>query len=247
MYQKLNIRSLAVVALVIYLLAPIPVFGDIEMVYGKAFNKAGNVEYFEEHMVQYKNGRIAAIITTYYSDSAQKIGSQLSDFSKGPQVASYDFKDERRQYNDGVQVMSDQILIYCKDTPDTETKKKYISRESDQIIGQGFNQFIVSRLDALARGDRFSAKLVLPAQMDQFNVRISKHKIEENRMVVRIELDNWFLRLFTPHVEAEYDLNTGRLLQYQGVSMISDGSGKTVKVTTVYEYPKQPGLLGWDR
>jgi hypothetical protein len=236
-----------IVALVIYLLAPGPVFGNVERVYGRAFNKDGMLEYSEEHIIQYENGRIAAINTTYYSVNSQRIGSQLSDFSKGPLLVSYDFKDERLQYNDGVQVMSDRILIYCKETPDAKTKKKYLSRESNQIIGQGFNQFIVSRLDALARGDLISAKLLLPAQMDQFNVRISKHKIEENRILVRIELDNWFLRLFTPHVEAEYDLNTGRLLKYQGVSMISDEDGKTVEVTTVYDYPRQPALLGWTR
>ena len=88
----------------------------------------------------------------------------------------------------------------------------------------------VVKLDALASGDCISAKLVLPAQMDQYDVRICKRKIEENRMLVRIELDSWFLRLFTPHLEAEFDLSTGRLLRYQGVSMISDETGKTVEV-----------------
>lgn len=247
MDPKIINRIILVVVLVIYLFGPVPVFADVERVYGRAFNSNGKLAYIEEHKVRYENGRIAAIETTYYSINAQRIGSQLSDFSQGPLLVSYDFKDERLKYNDGVQVMSDRILIYCKETPDAEIKKKYLLRESDQIIGQGFNQFIVSRLDELARGDRLSAKLILPAQMDQFKVRICKYKIEENRMVVRIELDNWFLRLFTPHVEAEYDLNTGRLLRYQGVSMITNENGKTVEVTTVYDYPKQPGMLGWHR
>jgi hypothetical protein len=55
-------------------------------------------------------------------------------------------------------------------------------------------------------------------------------------MRVRIEMDNWFLRLFAPHVEADYDINSRKLLSYQGVSVVANASGKTVPVTISYEY-----------
>lgn len=234
---------IAAAVLFISIAMPARVVADVERVYGRAVNMDGKVEYLEEHAVEYENGRIATIRTTYYDANFQKIGEQVSDFSHGPQLGSYDFKDERLQYSDGVLVMSDQILIYCKEAPDAETKKKYIPRQSDQIVGQGFNQFIVANLDTLVRGDRIAAKLVLPAQMGQYDVRISKRYVQGNRILVRIEIDNWFLRLFTPHVEAEFDLNTGRVLRYQGVSMISDEAGKTVEVAIIYDYPQQPSLL----
>ena len=140
--------------------------------------------------------------------------------------------------------MSDRILIYCKETPEAGTQKKYIRRESSQIVGHGFHHFIVANLDSLIQGDIISAKLVLPAQMDQFDIRICKRKIEDGRIIVQIELDNWFLRLFSPHVEAEYDLSSRRLLSYQGVSMISDASGRTVQVSISYDYSQQQPLLG---
>ena len=215
----------------------------VEWVYGRAVNMDGDVVYLEEHAVEYENGRVKAIRTTYYTAAFQKIGEQLSDFSHGPQLGSYDFKDERLQYSDGVQVMPDRVLIYRKEAPHVETKTKYIPRQSNQIVGQGFNQFIVANLDALARGERIAAKLVLPAQMGQYDVRITKTHVQGNRILVRIEIDDWFLRLFTPHVEAEFDLNNGKVLRYQGVSMISDQDGKTVEVTITYDYPRQPSLL----
>jgi hypothetical protein len=93
------------------------------------------------------------------------------------------------------------------------------------------------------RGDIISAKLVLPAHMDQFDIRISKSKIENGRLKIRIELDNWFLRLFTPRVEAEYDLDKRRLISYQGVSMVADESGENVPVTVVYDYSQPPPLV----
>ena len=74
--------------------------------------------------------------------------------------------------------------------------------------------------------------------MDQFNLRIRKYKLEDDRIRLRIELDNWFLRLFVPHIEAEYDMSTRQLLSYQGVSVVADESGKTVPVTISYAYSR---------
>jgi len=229
-------------AAAIYMLSAGTTLADVERVYGKAVNTDGHIVFLEEHIVRYENDRIAALKTIYYDADWKKIGEQVSDFSHGPQFGSYDFKDERLRYSDGAKVMSNRILIYRKETPQASIIKKYLKRESDQIVGQGFHHFILSNFDALMRGDIISAKLVLPAHMDQFDIRISKNKIKNSRLQIRIELDNWFLRLFTPHVEAEYDLGKRQLLSYRGISMIADESGKTVPVTVSYDYSQQSPL-----
>jgi hypothetical protein len=231
-------------ALVVFIGGVVSASADVEWVYGKAVNADGEFEFLEEHVVKYKNDRIASIKTIYYDADFRKIGEKVSDFSQGLQFGSYDFKDERLRYHDGVRVMSDRILIYCKETPEVGTKKKYLRRESSQIVGHGFHHFIVANLDSLIGGNVISAKLVLPAQMDQFDIRIYKRKIEDGRIIIQIEIDNWFLRLFTPHVEAEYDLSSRKLLSYQGVSMISDASGRTVQVAITYDYSQKQPLLG---
>ncbi len=243
MEKQLNKLIIVPIAIVIFIAGTFSVSADVEWVYGKAVNGDGELEFLEEHIVKYENGRIANIKTIFYDAGLKKIGEQVSDFSQGPQFGSYDFKDERLQYHDGARVMSDQILIYCKETPEDGTKRKYLRKDSNQIVGQGFHQFILANLDSLVGGAIISAKLILPAQMDQFDIRIYKRKIENGRIQIRIELDNWFLRLFTPHVEAEYDLSSRRLLSYRGLSMISDLSGKTVEVEVFYDYLQQRPLL----
>ena len=230
-------------AAAIYLLAAVSALADVERVYGKAVNAGGDLVFLEEHIVRYENDRIAALKTTYYDADLKKIGEQSSDFSHGPQFGSYDFKDERLRYTDGARVMSNQILIYCKESPQADIRKKYLKRESNQVVGQGFHQFILANLNALMQGDVITAKLVLPAHMDQFDIRILKNKIEDGRLQIRIELNNWFLRLFTPSVEAEYDLDTRRLISYRGFSLIADGSGKNLPVTVFYDYSQQSPLV----
>jgi hypothetical protein len=60
--------------------------------------------------------------------------------------------------------------------------------------------------------------------------------IEGDTIHIRLDIDNWFLRLFAPHVDVEYDLQTHRLLRYEGISNLADASGKYSKVVITYSY-----------
>ena len=244
MQQRLRRWLIVPAALVIYSLGIGSLFAEVKWVYGRAMNADGELEFMEEHIVEYQGEQIVASKTIYYDADFNKIGEQVSDFEHGPQFGSYEFIDERLQYLDGARVMPNQILIYCQDTGGGNIKKKSLRRDSRQIVGQGFHQFIVANLDSLVQDEVISAKLVLPAQLDQFDIRISKHQIADNRIHVRIDLNNWFLRLFTPHLEAEYDLTTRRLISYRGLSMIADKAGKTMEVAVFYDYSHQRSMLG---
>jgi hypothetical protein len=234
-----------VLATLILTFSVIPsVSADVQKVYGKAFNLDGKLEYLEEHVLTYENGIIVAIETTFYDAGTQEIARQVSDFSHGAQFGSYNFIDERHRSNNGARVMPDRILIYSQKNPKTDTQKKYIPRISDQIVGQGFYHFVAANLDALAQGQSLSAKLVLPAQMGQYDVRISKQRIQGNRIQLVVELDNWFMRLFAPKIEVEYEMDTRRLLWYRGISMVSNKENKNVEVVTTYDYSQEPSMLG---
>jgi hypothetical protein len=120
---------------------------------------------------------------------------------------------------------------------------KSLPMHADQIVGQGFNLFVESRLDDLARGEEFRMKLVLPSKLDQYDVCIRKSNLEGNILHIRVEMDNWFLKLFAPRIDAEYDLKQRRLLRYNGISLVADANGKHVPVSIAYEYEPDEMLL----
>ena len=210
----------------------------VERFTGRAVNTSGDLEFIEEHSVKYRNGQITSLETTYFDPDYKKIGEIRSDFSAGSRFGSYEFKDERLAYIDGAKVFADQIMVYSQKTPQGQYKEKHLKRDSDQILGQGFHPFIQENFEALLEGKVFGVKLVLPSQMDQFRVRIRPIKEENGRLTLRIDLDNWFLRLLAPSIEAEYEINTRRLIAYRGISAISNTSGKNVPVTISYAYPR---------
>lgn len=203
---------------------------------GKAVNAQGIVEYVEYHTVKYENGKVNESQTIYYDGNNNKIGELISDYAFGPQFGSYDFRDIRAQYQDGAKVSKDRILLFRKKNPEDHTEEKYLAKEKHQIVGQGFHQFIVHNLESIAHGEVIHIRLVLPSRLDQYEFRIRKRKVKGDTLYVRLEIDNWLLRLFAPYIDAEYDLRTRHLLRYEGVSNLEDNSGKHKKVTITYSY-----------
>lgn len=203
---------------------------------GKAVNAKGIVEYVEYHTVKYENGKVSESQTIYYDANNKKIGELISEYSFGPQFGSYDFRDIRAQYQDGAKVSQDRIWLFRKQSPKDDIEEKYLAKKEDQIVGQGFHQFIVHNLEQIAQGEVFHIQLVLPSRLDQYEFRIRKRKINGDTLYIRLEIDNWLLRMFAPHVDAEYDLKTRHLLRYEGISNLEDAAGKHKKVSITYSY-----------
>jgi hypothetical protein len=207
-----------------------------ELFVGKAVNSEGSLEYSEYHAVTYLDGRVSKSQTIYYDANQNKIGELVSEYSFGPQFGSYDFRDIRAQYQDGAKVAVDRIWLFRKQSPEAAFEDKYLVKEDNQIVGQGFHQFIVHNLEQIAQGEVFQVLMVLPSRLDQYEFRISKQKIEGDTIFIRLEVDNWLLRLFAPHIDVEYDLRTRHLLRYKGVSNLEDTQGKHKEVTITYSY-----------
>ncbi len=203
---------------------------------GKAVNEKGILEYVEYHTVKYENDKVSESQTIYYDANNTKIGELISEYSLGPQFGSYDFRDIRAQHQDGAKVAVDRIRLYRKQSPETDIEETYLAKEEDQIVGQGFHQFIVHNLEQIAQGEVFHIQLVLPSRLDQYEFRIRKREINGDTLYIRLEIDNWLLRMFAPHVDAEYDLKTRHLLRYEGISNLEDASGKHKKVIITYSY-----------
>jgi hypothetical protein len=130
----------------------------------------------------------------------------------------------------------DRIWLFRKKSPEDVIEDTYISKEDNQIVGQGFHQFIVNNLEQIAQGEIFQVRLILPSRLDQYEFRIRKKKIEGDTIFIRLEVENWLLRIFAPHIDVDYDLKNRHLLRYEGISNLEDTSGKHKKVFITYSY-----------
>jgi hypothetical protein len=232
-----RIQILLLTAVVAAVAAPRDAPAEIQVFYGKAVDESGQLEYTEQHVLKTINGRLVESETTYFDPAYRKIGSLVSEYSQGIQYGSYDFVDRRGGYRDGARVMDDRILVYHFEDSSGSQKAEYLPREANQIVGQGFNFYISENIETIAAGNVLKVKLVLPSRLDQFDFRIRKRAIDGDTLFVRLEIDNPILRLFAPHIDAAYDLRTGRLMSYEGISNLTDSDGKYKQVSITYDYP----------
>ena len=203
---------------------------------GKAYSETGELAYIERHVVNYNGENVIESRTTYFDPDNRVIGSLNSEYTPTPQFCDYTFMDLRKDYTDGVQVKKDSICMYRKEGVDAKKETVCLPKEEGQIIGQGFHHFIINHLAAIAEGKVFHVKLVMPSRLDQFDFRIKKNRIEGKRILIRLEIDNWFLRLLTPSVDTVYGLENARLIRYEGTSNVADASGRFNKVQIDYRY-----------
>jgi hypothetical protein len=89
-------------------------FGHTEIFVGKAVNKSGESEYTERHEVTYEDGKVIRSKTTYRDPSNRIIGDLVTEYMPDPRLCSYDFRDIRAKYEDGVRVERQRMRLFRK-------------------------------------------------------------------------------------------------------------------------------------
>ena len=203
---------------------------------GIARNKDGQLEYVEKHQITYQDGKVISSFTNYFDPQDHYIGDLKSRYDAGYQYGSYVFTDSRGGLLNGATVKDDYVRIYSQKDGSSTVTTKDIPRAANQIVGQGFHHFIVNNLETIDTGRIMRVRMVLPAQLDDYKFLIRKIKREGNIITIRLEIDNWFLRLFAPHIDTDYHLPSKRLLRYKGISNLKDVSGDYKDVIIEYSY-----------
>ena len=165
----------AIVVLGVFLLAQQSAYADkrVETFEGRAVDASGRVAYIEQHRVVYRSGTVAESRTLYFDDQKRPIGELVSDYAQGVRFGSYEFVDRRADYRDGARVLGDAIVVFRDGAADdADVEKTVLPRNDDQIVGQGFHQFIRANLGAIADGEIFHVRMVLPSRLDQYDFRI---------------------------------------------------------------------------
>ncbi len=105
-------------------------------------------------------------------------------------------------------------------------------------MDSGIHYFILNHLEDLKKGKRIYFQIGVPSRLNLIPFVIYKQQEISEKKVLRIliEIDNIFLKFLLSPVIAEYNLLSGDLLLYQGISNLYDEYGKAYNVKIVYKY-----------
>ena len=192
-----------------------------------------NMIYTESHHAYFKNGQIYQSENLYYDLSGKKFAELISDYSKNKSLPTYIFKDHRTKYQEGLRVSDGRYVIFHKEQGESE-KTEVLTNTKNIFSGQGWHYYLKSNLKKL-ENQSLSMRLLFPSRLDDYEFRIRILDQTSDTIKLRLEFSSWIIRMFAPHLDLEYQKNSGKLLSFYGPSNISDESGDTQNVYIEYD------------
>lgn len=211
---------------------------------GTAFDTERNVfGYREDHRETFRDGRHVATKTSFLSQDGKTFASRELDFRRFPFKPDYVFKDLRNGYEEGARVNASSIKVHFKDSDKAELRSKDIQVPEPCIINGGVGGFVKQHWADLLAGKRVGFNMVIPARLDFFRFVAyldakrsvpAKEAAGRAHKAVVIEPQSSMLRMLLPTIVMFYDVNTLRMIRYQGIVNVADPKGRSLRVSVDY-------------
>jgi hypothetical protein len=212
----------------------------LERFSGLARGRDGRMLYVEEHEVRRVGDRVLAALTTYRDPAGAIMAVLRSDYAGDPWAPSYRFEDRRTGRVEAVETGPVGATLEAGGRRVTLPRPR--PGQPPLVGGQGLDQLVRARLDALRGGERLTVAFAIPSRLDAFEFRVQARPPEGTGEVVRVrvEVASWLLRLLAPHMDCDYDPATRRLLRYRGPSNLEGEGGAHPDVEITYDYSGRP-------
>lgn len=206
---------------------------------GNAYDLAsGELYYTEEHQEIRQGGTHTSTLILYKNPEGKLIAKKELDFKTGylsPSFTQHDFRDG---YLEGVEVSDQSVKVLFRKSHQHEMETSKLEVPQPLVVDGGFNYFVKKNWNTLSEGKTLQFNFVVPAEQDYFSFRLSKTKEmkykDKQAIVFKMELENFILRQLLSPVLLTYDVDTKRLLKFEGISNINNAKGKSYFVKLVY-------------
>lgn len=227
--------------------APVPQGPSADSVHtlrGTAFDTERKVPaYTEKHQERYRNGRHVATRTLFLTPEGRPMAERELDFARFPFKPDYLFKDVRNGYEEGARVESAGLRVHFRDSAKAPLHEKRIQVPEPCVINGGVGLFLKDRWKGLEQGGRIEFNMVVPARLDYFRfvayadpARTLPETVAAGRRYrpIVIEPRSTVLRMLLPTIVMYYDLDSQRLIRYQGIVNVADAKGRSLRVRVDY-------------
>ena len=189
----------------------------------------GRSLYSEEHEESYENGKRLRLTTKYRDESKNVIAARTVDFSRNPFMPDFRLEHYRTGYIEGAEMVKSGLRVYVRKTADQPLREKMLSVPRPTVVDAGFNNFVQSYWDSLMTGTKLYLNFAVPARLESYGFRLYKDGETTVRgrraVIVKCDVDNFVLRLFLDPIILTYDVESMRLISYEGISNISNDKG----------------------
>lgn len=211
----------------------IPGGETVKEVVSNAFDRVtGQYIYSEYHREVYRNGKHLYSIVEYRSPT-QVLARKTIDFTGSRQAPNFRLEDLRTGYVEGAARVPGGYRFFTKQGREDSMEEKVLAIPDPAVIDGGFDYFIRDNFDRLARGEKMPVNFGAANRKDFFRFNIYKAGESDSggrRVVVfLVEANNVILKQLVEPIRLVYDVQSRRLLSFQGVSNINDDNGRNYR------------------
>jgi len=211
-----------------------------ETYFGEATQK-GQLVYREYHTVETDDqGKVLRAKTEYKRPDGQLMAVLASDFTKSLTSPEHSFEDKRFNHKHGIRLNGDEVILYAQNDDKKEETKVLNKRQSgDRVMFgcQGLHYYLRENFDKVTQRKTTPIVFLIPGSLDSYNFELHAKGTSGDLTNYEIEIDNFFLKLFEPSLDIQYDTKTKRLIRYKGLSNLRNDKRKNQSVEITYTYP----------
>ena len=208
--------------------------------------------YTETHELTSTQDEIPLNSTVIYQlPSGETLAEKTLDFKIRPTQPIFETNQKVTGSLEGVRVPNDltntpeitSLEVYYRENQDKKIKSKPFSLKSNTVIDGGFHYSVREHWETLLAGNVVEIGFLSPTRQKTFNFNIRKlpiladDKVSSNDIVqFSFEAKNGFLRWLVKPILLTYDVNTKRLLIFEGITNLSDENGDSFHARIEYDY-----------
>lgn len=201
---------------------------------GVAHHNNGDVAYIEHHRWYINGNQVTSLDTLYMDAKGTPIGKMDTHLRDNPHLPEFVFSDYTQDYLVRFEQNQDGWVATQRRGQQSEMINLGETFSTGTTTGQGLHFYIKDHFEKLIDDGNKVVNYLIPARGKAYRFNIRVHSINKDVVHFKVEITNWFMRLFAPHFELYYDRQTQHLLRYHGPSIFKNDEGRTVTIR--YDY-----------
>lgn len=201
-------------------------------------SKTGELLYTETHRQQFEQDRLVRDEVSYRDKGGILFARKSLDFAQDLYAPSFVSENLRTgELERGTRGQAGYTVSY-RENKKAKLQAKTLTSKDRVIADAGFDSYLRRYLPQLLEGKELSFAFLVPNQQSALTLKAwaEKPRLVQGRETVqiRVAFDNPILRLLAQSLAVTYDVNTGEILEYNGVSNIGDARGNKYRVRIAY-------------